>query len=809
MKCNNDTDNLSNELIIKCFLLFLFFIYSFDCLCAQTTCTITGKVQGNNEPLIGANVVLKENNNNQNTLGASTDVNGSYHIQAPKGKYNIEITYIGYTSYVAQVEVNGNVSLPPIQLSEDSQQLDAVVVTAKTITYNANGYIAEISKNPFYRDQDMNSILKLSPGTNTTTDDIKVYGQSVSKVYMNGRELQLSGEQLINYLSTLEGKNIKQMEVIAASGVEEDANTLGSSIIKITTINPETGGMLNIGDMSQMFGDGGKYSHVPSVMLNWRLGKKWSTYFNGNAIFTKAPQGSTTETHFYDTDVRLFNEKESFDHLKGMYRAVWGISYDLDARNLFSFEASYVNRNNEVTSHDITRRMLNGKYEQDSEGTIDNDNKYWENNLSFIYTHTFNNNGELSFQADRLEKHTDETDYSLFRYADGNQTANNNVSDEKHLLYTARLDYTQRFKKGNGQLKMGVKYSNISDEQDMDYAYFLNGLKDNETSYTDLYKYSEEIYAAYAKYSFKAGKFDFNAGLRLEHALLSPLSSSNPERNVESTHTDWAPELGINYAINKEKGHNVALQYNRSISRPWFSYLNPRVERVNEYTYSMGNPLLGPSATDRFSLRTTLFNGYTLGLNYNYTNDGIIQLPENVDGILYTTPQRGMKNTDYSAYVGIPVKLGQWGMLDFSVNYSLLEQSYQDRHSSNNQWVFNLSGLFQLPKDFSINVVFAQSTPSKSLYGEMSSNPMGVVRINKSFLKRSLNISLMFNDLFNSFGSLKQEYYYNDHSQISKPTYHGFTFGVNVRYTLRWGQKSMVRRGGSGNSEESSRLGTD
>lgn len=797
------------SVVYNLIVLFLLTIISTNSIHAQTTYSVTGKVMGSNEPLIGANVVLKGTNNNQNTLGASTDINGAFHIQAPKGKYNIEITYIGYSKYIAQVEVNENVTLPSIQLSEDSQQLDAVVVTAQTITYNANGYIAEISKNPFYRDQDMICILKLSPGTNTTTNSIKVYGQNVSKVYMNGREVQLSGEQLINYLSTLEGKNIKQMEVIAASGVEEDANTLGNSIIKIITINPETGGMLNIGDRTLLYGDEGKYIHVPSVMLNWRLGKKWSTYFNGNAIFTKAPQGSTTETHFYDTDVRLFNEKESFAHLKGMYRALWGISYDLDAHNLFSFEASYVNRNNEVTSHDITRRMLNGKYEQDSEGTIDNDNKYWENNLSFIYTHTFNNNGELSFQADRLEKHTDGTDCSLFRYASGNQTANNNVSDEKHLLYTARLDYTQRFKKGNGQLKMGVKYSNISDEQDMDYAYSLNGLKDNETSYTDLYKYSEEVYAAYAKYSFKAGKFDFNAGLRLEHALLSPRSSSNPERNRESTHTDWAPELGINYTIDKEKGHNIALQYNRSISRPWFSYLNPRVERVNEYTYSMGNPLLGPSATDRFSLRTTLFNGYTLGLNYNYTNDGLIQLPENVDGILYTAPQRGMKNTDYSAYVGIPVKLGQWGMLDFSVNYSLLEQSYQDRHSSNSQWAFNLSGLFHLPKDFSINVDFAQSTPSKSLYGEMSSNPMGVVRINKSFLKRSLNVSLMFNDLFNSFGSLKQEYYYNDHSQISKPTYHGFTFGMNVSYTLRWGQKSMVRRGGSGNSEESSRLGTN
>lgn len=793
---------------MKSYFVILSFLFLYPCkyINAQTTYSVTGKVKNNIETLIGANVVLK---NNQTTWGATTDTNGSYHIQAPEGKYNLEITYIGYTKYTANVEVNGNITLPTITLHEDTQMMDAVVVTAKTITYNANGYVADISKNPFYREQDMNSILKLSPGTNTTTNSIQVYGQSVSKVYLNGRELYLSGEQLINYLSTLEGKNVKQMEVIAASGVEEDAHTMGSSIIKITTINPETGGMLNIGDMSQLLGDDGKYSHVPSVMLNWRLGKKWSTYFNGNAIFTKGPTNNQTETHFYDTDTRLTNEQTGYSRLKGMYRALWGISYDWDANNLFSVEASYVNRNNINTSQDITRQQTNGTYQTIAEGNIDALNKYGETNLSFMYTHKFTPKAELTFQADRLEKNTTATNNSHYNYLENYASANSTLSDEKHLLYTARLDYTQQVSKGNGTFKAGVKYTNISDQQDTDYAYYQNNQKDNEASYLDLYNYSEEVYAAYAKYSFRINKFDFNAGLRLEHALLSPRSSSNPERNKESTHTNWAPELGLNYTINKEKGHNIALQYNRSISRPWFSYLNPRMERINEYSYSMGNPLLGPSVTDRFSLRTTLFNNYTLGLNYNYTNDGIIQLPENVDGILYTTPQRGMKNTDYSAYVGLPMKLGQWGQLNLSVNYSYSEQSYQDRHSSNSQWSFSLSGLFQLPKDYSINVNLIGATPSKSLYGEMSSNPGGIVRINKSLLKRSLNVSIMFNDIFNSVGSLKREYHYNDHYQFSKPTYHGFAFGINVRYTLRWGQKSMVRRGGSGNTEESSRFSTN
>lgn len=784
--------------------IILILILSVSGMNAQNTYSITGKVQDDKEALVGVNVVLKVN---QKIFGVSTDVNGAYKIQVPKGKYNLEISYIGYTKYTAQVEVDGNVTLPIVTLHEDSQLMDEVVVTARTITYNAGGYVSEISKNPFYREQDMNSILKLSPGTNTTANSISVYGQNVSKVYLNGRELKLSGEQLINYLGTLEGKNIKQMEVVAASGADEDANIMGSSIIRITTINPETGGMLNIGGMSILYGDEGKYSHSPNVMLNWRINKKWATYFNGTAVFMKNPSGNHTETHFYDTDVRVVNGLEGTQRLKGRYRGLWGISYDLDANNLFSLEASYVNANNNSISHDITRRFVDGTYQTTAEGNIDARNKNWETNLSFMYTHKFNSNAELNVQADRLERNTKATNNNCYSYLVGDIASEKALSDENHLLYTARLDYVQRFKRGNGTLKMGVKYTNISDNQDTDYIYFLNDQRDDETSYLDLYHYSEEVYAAYAKYSFKVKKFDVTAGLRMEHALLSPRSSANPERNKDSKHTNWAPELGINYALNKEKGHNIAFQYNRSISRPFFIFLNPMVKRVNEYSYSMGNPLLEPSSTNRFSLRTTFFNGYTLSLTHTNTNDGIISLPENVNGVLYTTPQKGLKRSDYSAYVGIPLKLKQWGQLDLYVQYDYSKESYNKENNSNGRWLYGFSALFQLPADINVNVDFSEGTPLKSLYGKIDSNPMGDVRISKSFLKRSLNVSLKFADVFNSFGSVKNEYFYTNHSSKSESTYHSFNLGVNLRYTFRWGQKSMVRRGGSGNMEETIRLG--
>ena len=45
------------------------------------------------------------------------------------------------------------------------------------------------------------------------------------------------------------------------------------------------------------------------------------------------------------------NESDEESRMKGNYRALWGISYDLDANNLFSLEASY---NNKIVRQNLT-----------------------------------------------------------------------------------------------------------------------------------------------------------------------------------------------------------------------------------------------------------------------------------------------------------------------------------------------------------------------------------------------------------------------------------------------------------------------
>ena len=78
--------------------------------------TVVDKKTG--EPIIGANVVVKETTN-----GVITDLDGNYILQAPVGSV-LEISYIGYQS----VEVSATARPQTIQLGEDTEVLEEVVV---------------------------------------------------------------------------------------------------------------------------------------------------------------------------------------------------------------------------------------------------------------------------------------------------------------------------------------------------------------------------------------------------------------------------------------------------------------------------------------------------------------------------------------------------------------------------------------------------------------------------------------------------------------------------------------------------------
>ena len=116
-------------------LLFALLCYSGAAMAQNVT--ITGRVVDQTDtPIMMANVLEAGTTN-----GTATDMDGNYQISVPVGA-TLEFSFIGYTPEKRKIEAG--MSVLDIVLQEDTQVLDAVVVTAlgikrqeKALSYNA------------------------------------------------------------------------------------------------------------------------------------------------------------------------------------------------------------------------------------------------------------------------------------------------------------------------------------------------------------------------------------------------------------------------------------------------------------------------------------------------------------------------------------------------------------------------------------------------------------------------------------------------------------------------------------------------
>ena len=84
------------------FLLFSFLFFLTLSVFAQKQ-TVSGVVKDSltGETIIGANIVLQGT-----TTGTTTDINGNFAMQLAKGKYKLQVSFIGYTSLRKDIVVS-------------------------------------------------------------------------------------------------------------------------------------------------------------------------------------------------------------------------------------------------------------------------------------------------------------------------------------------------------------------------------------------------------------------------------------------------------------------------------------------------------------------------------------------------------------------------------------------------------------------------------------------------------------------------------------------------------------------------------
>ncbi|WP_233194501.1 TonB-dependent receptor [Aquimarina sp. I32.4] len=109
----------------------LLFITPFS-IYSQEKFTLNGIIseKSSNETLIGVNVLFPEI-----AKGVVTNEYGFYSITLPKGKYKLQISYLGFKDNIQEIDLNTDKKLN-IQLTEASEMLDEIILTEKTEKLN-------------------------------------------------------------------------------------------------------------------------------------------------------------------------------------------------------------------------------------------------------------------------------------------------------------------------------------------------------------------------------------------------------------------------------------------------------------------------------------------------------------------------------------------------------------------------------------------------------------------------------------------------------------------------------------------------
>ena len=127
---------------MKKITIFLFLFVS--TLANAQSFTLSGKVVNeNNDSLPGATILVEEMKK-----GTSTDFDGQFSLSLPKGKYTIQISFVGYKPISKEISLVKNDAIEFVLLP-NSTVLEEVLVSAVRVKANSPVTHSNLSKRKF------------------------------------------------------------------------------------------------------------------------------------------------------------------------------------------------------------------------------------------------------------------------------------------------------------------------------------------------------------------------------------------------------------------------------------------------------------------------------------------------------------------------------------------------------------------------------------------------------------------------------------------------------------------------------------
>ncbi|HYC27530.1 MAG TPA: TonB-dependent receptor, partial [Chitinophagaceae bacterium] len=600
---------------------------------------------------------------------AVSGADGLYNFTGIKeGNYRIKTSFVGHKpSISAPFSYTGaDITMPATVLAKVEGSMKEVVVTATKplVEVKADKMILNVEGTINAVGSDMMELLRKSPGIMVDKDDnISMNGKNGVQVYIDGRPTPLAGQDLANYLKSIQSSQVEAIELITnPSAKYEAAGNAGIINIRLKKnkslgTNGSVNAGWNIGSMPKYNG---------GISLNHRNAKVniFGTYSYNHAT-------NVNNMNIYRTVLdSIFDQKGKMTLENSSHSFKTGLDYFLNKKSTVGI---ILNGNfADPTFSNNGRTEISNKTSGIADRVLvaDNTNNMQRDNMNANLNYMYNNpNGKsLNLNADYGFYNLNSNQYQPNHYFDRNGVKMSSVIYQMLAptnidIYSIKADYEQNFKKG--KLGYGGKIGYVTSDNDFQrYNVYASG-NELDRDRSNSFEYKENINAAYVNYNRQLKGFMIQAGVRVENTNIEGISTGEKLDNGDYKpydvtfnrhYTNAFPSAAITF--NKNPKSQFGLTYSRRIDRPAYQDLNPFEMKLDEYTFMKGNINLRPQYTNSFGITHTYKFKLNTSLNYSHVNDMFAQLLDTAEKSKAFISKRNLAKQDIVALnVSYPLQI--------------------------------------------------------------------------------------------------------------------------------------------------------
>ncbi len=779
---------------------------------AQDRIAIEGVVYSEQKLSVNTVISLLLNSNQSLVKTELLSENGAFAFEnVAKGNYIIKVSENGKTKFTGTAfDANNDVVDMTVTIAASVNNLQEVVVKKEKpyIERQDGKMIVNLENSLSATGSSAFEVLEKAPSVRVDqNDNISLRGKSGVIVQIDGKQVQMSGQNLANYLRGIPSGSVEKMEFITNPSSKYDA--AGTAIINIKMKKDKRKG--TNGSVQVSYGQGRYPKSNNTLSLNHR-NKKINLFGNYSFAYREGFNRLTLDRSFYENglfdgayDQRNFlNITLKNNILRG------GMDYFINDKHTLGVLVSGVSNNVNLTGENVSDVYNPNRQKLSLFQTNSLTKERWKNgSLNLNYKWVIDTTGtEFTTDFDYANYgNRNNQDFTTTYYNIDQSPANpayilhGNLRGDLNI-FALKSDYVRTFS-NKVKFETGIKSSYVKADNALSFYDRSNGTDIFDTTKSNHFIYKENINAAYANASREFGKWNVQLGLRMENTNISGEQRFGGTF-FDDSYVQLFPSALVSYNLNPK--NSLEINYSRRIQRPSYDQLNPFKFFLDQTTYKAGNPKLEPQTTHSVELTHTFNQKIFTTLSFSRTQNNITETisPSETEERVTVQTTRNLDHVDvYSLAFVVPVKVTKWwdttNNLNFYVgSYSGTVSNTTLQNAGNFTWNVNSQNNFKLGNGFFAELSGNYQAPENYAFDRIRRIWFINCGLQKKFENKS-TLKLAVNDIFNSneIQATTRFTSYTEHFLVKRDTQ-----TIVLSYTYNFGNSNGAMRRRTGGADD-------